>query len=167
MGLMHRSKNVVIYCHELCLTIIIVTKWLIKIWSTEEKRAPKPEECMAKICLERRQSALFTVTGKYRQISKNSRKYKAVHILHYIIQRRQKGITTTFTDFIAAGFLNRDFSCTQNWDRSTFAEFISTPVLCYISLQLQEHLWGGSAKVKLLDHLFLLIVKNHDWSLKI
>jgi hypothetical protein len=93
------------------------------------------------------------------------KKYEAVHLLHYIIQRWQKGITTTFTDFIAAGFLNRDFSCTQNWDWSTFEEFISTP-LCYISLQLQEHLSGGSAKVKLLDLLFLLILQNHDWSLK-
>jgi hypothetical protein len=34
-----------------------------------------------KICLERRQSALFTVTGKYRQISKNSRDDKKA--LHY------------------------------------------------------------------------------------
>jgi len=50
---------------------------------SEEKRAPNPAECMAKICLERRRFALFTVTEKYPKY----KKYKAARPLHYIIQR--------------------------------------------------------------------------------
>jgi len=79
----------------------------------EEKRAPNPAESMAKICLERPQSALFTVTGKYRKISNIKKVQSCPPItLHY--PKIRKMITTTFTDFIAAGFLNRDFACTKN-----------------------------------------------------
>lgn len=41
---------------------------------------------------------------------------------------------------------------------STFEAFISTPVLCYIPLQLPVHLWVGPAKIKLLNLLYLVIV---------
>jgi len=39
--------------------------------------------------------------------------------------------------------------------------FISTPVPCYIPLQLQVHLWVGPVKIILLNLLFFVIVNQY------